>query len=241
MSEKHIVSSFDEDLNQLRRKVVEMGNLVEEQFVRAGEALSQRDQELAAEILKTDSLIDQLELDIEKSAVEVIALRAPVADDLREVISTIRISSALERMGDYIKNLAKRLSVLSKIDHLPGSAAIINQLISIIKTMVTDILDAYVNRDIQKAIDVWNRDQEVDSLYDSLFRELLTYMMENPRYITAATHLLFIAKNIERAGDHCTNIAEIIYYIAEGELLELKRPKKDASSFVNIEFHEPEN
>jgi phosphate transport system protein len=241
MTDSHIVASFDENLNDLRKKIVRMGNLVEEQFKLATEALVEKDKALAEQVRKSDKAIDDLELEIERFAVEVIALRAPVADDLREVISSIKISSALERMGDYAKNMAKRMTVLSKIDHLPGSTTILSQMVKITRTMITDVLDAYVKRDTNLAIEVWNRDQEVDGLYDSLFRELLTYMMEKPQYITSATHLLFIAKNIERAGDQTTNIAEIVYYITEGELLELKRPKKDDTSFADLGVSKEEN
>ncbi|WP_417318992.1 phosphate signaling complex protein PhoU [Emcibacter sp.] len=241
MTDSHIVASFDENLNDLRKKIVQMGNLVEEQFTLANRALTDKDKKLAEEVRKDDKAIDQLELEIEKFAVEVIALRAPVADDLREVISSIKISTSLERMGDYAKNMAKRLSVLNQIDHLPGSTTILSQMVKITQEMLLDVLDAYVKRDTSLAIEVWNRDQEVDSLYDILFRDLLTYMMEKPQYITSATHLLFIAKNIERAGDQTTNIAEIVYYITEGELLELKRPKKDDTSYVDVGISDTKN
>lgn len=234
MTQEHIVSSFDEELNKLRAKIVLMGNLVAEQFREVAIALESRDEELAKKIRANDQVIDDLEADVEQTAIQLIALRAPVADDLREVISAIKISNALERMGDYAKNLAKRVTVLAQTKDIAVSSTIIQQMIVITCSMINDILDAYIAKDTAKAIDVWNRDQEVDSLNDSLFRELLTYMMEKPRYITPATHLLFISKNIERAGDHATNIAEIIYYINEGEQLDAKRPKKDHSSFANV-------
>lgn len=234
MTQEHIVSSFDEELNRLRSKIVLMGNIVTEQFREVALALESRDEELAKKIRANDKVIDDLEIEVEQTAIQLIALRAPVADDLREVISAIKISSALERMGDYAKNLAKRITVLSHTKDISASSTIIQQMIVITCSMISDILDAYIAKDTAKAIDVWNRDQEIDSLNDSLFRELLTYMMEKPRYITPATHLLFISKNIERAGDHATNIAEIIYYINEGEQLDHKRPKKDYSSFANI-------
>lgn len=234
MTQEHIVSSFDEELNRLRMKIILMGNLVAEQFREVAIALEDRNEELAKKIRANDQVVDDLEVDVEQTAIHLIALRAPVADDLREIISAIKISNALERMGDYAKNLAKRVTVLSQTKDISVSSTIIQQMIVITCSMINDVLDAYITKDTAKAIEVWNRDQEVDSLNDSLFRELLTYMMEKPRYITPATHLLFISKNIERAGDHATNIAEIIYYINEGEQLDAKRPKKDHSSFANV-------
>jgi len=236
MSQEHTVSSFDDELNQMRSKIVQMGNMVHGQFEKASLALADMNQDLADEIRAKDKEIDALEIEIEKFAIEMIALRSPVADDLREVISSIKISAALERIGDYAKNLAKRLTVLSNSNGVPSSTTLIQQMIIIVNTMINDVLDAYVTLDTDKAIDVWNRDQEVDSLYDSLFRELLTYMMEKPQTISAATHMLFIAKNVERAGDHATNIAEIIHYITEGEMLDVKRPKKDATSYADVDY-----
>ena len=236
MPNSHIVSSFDEDLQKLRDKITDMAELVATQFSDAERALTTKNLELAARVKEKDSHVDQMEQDIEKTAIEMIAIRSPMADDLREIISAIKISNALERIGDYAKNLSKRVSVLNEVDDYTVSSSIISQMISIINVMNKDVIDAYINKNSDKAISVWTRDLVVDNLYNSLFRELLTYMMENPEYITAATHLLFVAKNVERAGDHITNIAELIYYIVEGTPLEMLRPKGDNSSETNVEF-----
>jgi len=235
MSRHHISSSFDVELNSLRSKIVKMSNLVEEQYKNALIAMQDKDQELADKVRETDRLVDQMDMEIEKQAIQMIALRSPVADDLRDIVSTIKISAGLERIGDYAKNLAKRVKVLSHGKTISVSSRFIDQMIKQIREMITDVIDAYITRDIDKAIEVWRRDEEVDSLYNSLFREMLTYMMKEPQNITLATHLLFIAKNIERAGDHATNIAELVYYINEGELLALKRPKDDSSNYAVIE------
>lgn len=236
MPNSHIVSSFDEDLSQLRSKIVEMAALVSKQFTDADQALVKKDLKLATVVRETDVLVDQYEQEIEKAAIELIAIRSPLADDLREIISAIKISNALERIGDYAKNLSKRVAVLNETDKFDANTSVLSQMIEIVNIMNKDVIDAYTNKASEKAISVWTRDIVVDNLYESLFRELLTYMMENPKYITPATHLLFVAKNIERAGDHLTNIAELIYYIVEGSPLEMVRPKGDHSSEANVEF-----
>ena len=225
MPNSHIVSSFDADIKNLREKVVEMAKLVQEQFNNAEKALVNKDIDLANTVRVRDETVDQLEQEIEKKAIELIAMRSPMADDLREIISAIKICNALERIGDYAKNLSKRVIVLNEQNQFEMNTTVISQMISIIDIMNTDIIDAYVNRNSDKAISVWTRDLAVDNLFDSFFRELLTHMMENPKSITSATHFLFIAKNIERAGDHITNIAEMIFYIIEGRQLEMVRPK----------------
>ncbi len=235
MPHNHILSSFDDELNDLRARIVKMGNLVEKQYQNALRALEHKDKILAEKVRKADRIIDVMDAEIEKQAIQMIALRSPVADDLRDIVSTIKISAGLERIGDYAKNLAKRVSVIRHEEAISVSSAQIGQMVTEISGMISDVIDAYITRDIDKAIDVWQRDKNVDSIYNSLFRELLTYMMENPQYITPATHLLFIAKNIERAGDHATNIAELVYYINEGELLALKRPKDDSSNYAEID------
>tara|TARA_R110002096_G_scaffold309403_2_gene503941 strand:+ start:41952 stop:42668 length:717 start_codon:yes stop_codon:yes gene_type:complete len=236
MPHSHIVSSFDEDLNQLRSRIFNMAELVSKQFSEAEKALVERDLTLANLVRENDKQVDQMEIEIEKTAIELIATRAPMADDLREIISAIKISNALERVGDYAKNLSKRVVVLNETKNFDANYSVISQMIDIVNNMNKDVIDAYINRKSDKALSVWSRDLVVDNLYDTLFRELLTYMMENPKYITPATHLLFVAKNIERAGDHITNIAELIYYIVEGKPLELTRPKGDNSSETNVEF-----
>ncbi|MCC3860221.1 phosphate signaling complex protein PhoU [Pseudemcibacter aquimaris] len=237
MSNSHIVSSFDEDIKELRAKIVEMANFVEKQFSYAEEALLNQDLDLAKKIREQDKIVDDMEQNIEKKAIELIAIRSPMADDLREIISAIKISTALERIGDYAKNLSKRVTVLHESKNLEANYSVISQMISMINIMNKDVVDAYVNRNAEKAIAVWSRDMVVDNLYDGLFRQMLTYMMENPKSITPATHLLFVAKNVERAGDHITNIAELIYYIIEGTQLEMVRPKGDLSSEANVEFN----
>jgi phosphate transport system protein len=236
MPHSHIVSSFDDDLSQLRNKIVEMAELVEKQFREAEKALITNDLKLAQLVRETDSHVDQLERDIEKSAIEMIAIRSPLADDLREIISAIKISNALERIGDYAKNMSKRVVFLYETKNFKVNVSVVSQMIEIINIMNKDVIEAYINKASDKAISVWTRDIVVDNLYESLFRELLTYMMENPEYITPATHLLFVAKNIERAGDHLTNIAELIYYIVEGAPIEMVRPKGDYSSEAKVEF-----
>lgn len=230
MPSSHIVSSFGEDIKNLREKTVEMAQLVREQFNNAEQALVKRDLDLASSVRDRDTIVDQMEQEIEQKAIELIAMRSPMADDLREIISAIKICNALERIGDYAKNLSKRVPVINKENQFAANTAVISQMIEIINTMSEDVIEAYVTKNADKAISVWTRDLAVDNLYDSFFRELLTHMMENPRSITCATHLLFIAKNVERAGDHITNIAEIIYFIIEGRPIEMVRPKGDLSS-----------
>ncbi len=236
MPHNHISSSFDEELNDLRAKIVKMGGLVDTQYKNALLSLQNKDKELAKDVRKFDKIIDQIDIEIEQQAIQMIALRSPVADDLRDIISSIKISSGLERIGDYAKNLAKRVSVIQHSKTISVSSHLLYQMVNQIRDMITDVIEAYVNRDIEQAIDVWQRDEQVDKVYNSLFREMLTYMMENPKYITPTTHILFIAKNVERAGDHITNIAELIYYINEGELLDQKRPKNDSSNYVEVEI-----
>jgi len=230
MPNSHIVSSFGEDIKNLRQKIVEMAKLVQEQFNNAEKALVERDLKLASSVKDRDAIVDQIEQEIEQKAIELIATRSPMADDLREIISAIKICNALERIGDYAKNLSKRVPVINEEKQFVANTTVISQMISIINDMTEDVIDAYNTKNADKAISVWTRDLAVDNLYDSFFRELLTHMMENPRSITSATHLLFIAKNVERAGDHLTNIAEIIYYIIEGRTIEMVRPKGDLSN-----------
>lgn len=230
MPNSHIVSSFGEDIKNLRQKIVEMAKLVQEQFNNAEKALVERDLKLASSVKDRDAIVDHMEQEIEQKAIELIATRSPMADDLREIISAIKICNALERIGDYAKNLSKRVPVINEEKQFVANTTVISQMISIINDMTEDVIDAYNAKDADKAISVWTRDLAVDNLYDSFFRELLTHMMENPRSITSATHLLFIAKNVERAGDHLTNIAEIIYYIIEGRPIEMVRPKGDLSN-----------
>ncbi|MDG1997165.1 MAG: phosphate signaling complex protein PhoU [Emcibacteraceae bacterium] len=235
MPNPHIVRSFDHDIKNLRQKVVKMAALVEKQFNDAEKALVNNDLALASKVREQDKIVDEMEQDIEKTSIELIAIRSPLADDLREIISAIKISNALERIGDYAKNLSKRVAILHENENYNDNYAIISQMISIINDMNNNVVKAYMDRNSEKALSVWCRDIVVDNLYDSFFRQLLTYMMENPKSITPSTHLMFIAKNVERAGDHITNIAELVYYIIEGTPLNMERPKGDMSSELTVE------
>ncbi|MDA5193612.1 phosphate signaling complex protein PhoU [Govanella unica] len=233
MAQEHTVKSYDEELNQLRSMISRMGGLAEAQLTGAIEALTERNAEKAQRIIAADRSLDILEQEIESQAIQMIALRSPMADDLREIVAAIKISSTLERIADYAKNVAKRSIVLNQSEHVKP-AVLIPQMVELTKVMLKDALDAYIDRDAQKTIMVWESDKGVDELYNSLFRELLTYMMENPRLITPCTHILFIAKNIERIGDHVTNLAEIVYYQVKGETLDMNRPKSDDTSFAVV-------
>ena len=206
----HTVKAFDEDLGELRALVAEMGGLAEASIDGAIQALTRRDTDAAARIVQADKRIDALEHEVERRAVRLIALRAPLADDLREVIAALKIAGVIERIGDYAKNIAKRVPLLQDMRGIEP-LAILPAMARAASEMVHDVLNAFAARDPEAAVAVGARDREVDDLYDSLFRALLTYMMENPSNIGASTHLLFIAKNIERIGDHATNAAEMIY------------------------------
>ncbi|MEM8800801.1 MAG: phosphate signaling complex protein PhoU [Pseudomonadota bacterium] len=233
VKQDHIFKAYDSELKRLRSLVSQMGGMAEAQISSAIDCLMRRDSEAAHRIVAADRAIDRLEAEIEKLAIRTIALRAPMADDLREIIAALKISAILERIGDYAKNIAKRTTVLSRT--APNEpVAILPQMATMTTGMVKDVLDAYVRHDANMAAAVIERDRNVDDLYNSLFRELLTYMMENPRTITPATHLLFIAKNIERIGDHATNIAEIVYFVATGTLPETGRQKHDDTSFTFV-------
>lgn len=233
MGTMHTVKSFDEDLRQLRSYISQMGGLAEAQIMGAIDALSSRDQDKAREIVAADRTIDDLEVEAERHAIQTIARRQPLADDLREVISALKIAALLERIADYAKNIAKRATVLSQTDPVQPMA-IIPEMGRTVTHMLKDVLDAYGSRDAEKAHAVWVRDQNVDDLYNSLFRSLLTYMMENPQQITPSTHVMFIAKNLERIGDHATNIAEIIYFNVTGNYMEADRPKSDKTAYTIV-------
>jgi phosphate transport system protein len=232
MAQKHTVKSFDEDLLHLRSIIGQMGGIAESQIISAIEALQKRDPDMANRIILMDRTLDSLEAEAEKLAIEIIARRAPLANDLREIISALKISALLERIGDYAKNIAKRATVLSTNSPVQPQV-IIPEMGKLVARMVKDVLDAFANRDIVKAKAVWEQDATVDDFYNSLFRSLLTYMFENPQQITPSTHVLFIAKNIERIGDHATNIAEIVHFAETGQNMDLDRPKNDITSYVN--------
>ena len=227
---EHIVKAFDEDLQQLSESVARMGGLAEAQISSAIEALTKRDIELAGRVMNSDSAIDALEEQLNQDAVRLLALRQPMATDLREVICALKISSNLERIGDLATNIAKRVIALDKTPPIEPARAV-PRLARLVQNTIKDTLDAYVDRDADRALDVWHRDEEVDEMYTGLFRQILTYMMEDPRNISAGTHLLFMAKNIERMGDHATNIAETTYYLVTGRPMEGERVKADSSSF----------
>lgn len=194
-------------------------------------ALEMRDEELAARVRKNDKIIDRLEEQIHEEVARVIALRSPTAFDLRTVLTVLKISGNLERVGDYAKNMAKRASVLVNMTPIQGSSGALRRMAKEVELMMTDALDAYIQRDAEKAMDVIQRDRDVDQMYNALFREFLTHMMEDPRSITACMHLHFIAKNLERMGDHVTAIAEQVIYLVTGHLPDEDRPKDDQTSF----------
>jgi phosphate transport system protein len=217
-NEGHTLKAFDTDLDQLRGVIAEMGGLAEAAIRDATGALAERDAERAARVVRDDSQIDELELEVERQVVRLIALRAPMADDLREVLAALKIASVIERMGDYAKTIAKRevlLEDVTKIEPL----SILPAMAAVVSDMVREALDAFAARDAEKARAVSLRDPQVDNLYNSMFRALLTHMMENPHTITASTHLLFVAKSLERIGDHATNIAEMVFFAATGAQL----------------------
>jgi len=229
----HIVRSFDDQLHGLSEIVVRMGGMAESQLAAAIDAMIKRDSELAARVVQQDAAIDALDERLDQDSIRVLALRQPMADDLREVVSALKISSDLERIGDYAKNVAKRVIAINQTPPMEPVSAI-HRMGRLVQTIIKDTLDAYTARDAERAVDVWQRDAEVDEMYTGLFREILTYMMEDPRNISACTHLLFIAKNIERMGDHATNIAETIHFLATGQRIGGGRPKGDTSSFAVV-------
>ncbi len=233
MASEHIVKSYDDELKRLTNLLARMGGLVETQIATAIQAVIQRDAELAASVVSADVRVDDLEREIDDQVLRVMALRQPVASDLRLVLGALRIGADLERAADYAKNVAKRASVLAQVPPLRPIHSI-PRMGAMVREMLKDVLDAFASHDVTKAISVWNRDEELDEMYSSLFRELLTYMMEDPRNISGSTHLLFIAKNIERIGDHTTNIAETIHFLVRGVPLREARPKGDASNFAVV-------
>jgi phosphate transport system protein len=225
----HIVKAYDEDLANLKTMLAQMGGLAEDHLAKAIEALAKRDTKLADYVIGQDEKIDALELQLEERAILTIAKRQPMARDLREIMVAIRIASDLERIGDLAKNIAKRSHAISEA--LPRKLATgLTRMGRLSLEQLKDVLDAYTTADDAKALEVWRNDGELDALYNSIFRELLTYMMEDPRMIGPCTHLLFGAKNFERIGDHATNIAENIHYLVSGRPMREERPKKDTTS-----------
>jgi phosphate transport system protein len=212
----HTVKAFDDDLDALRATISEMGGLAEAAISESMRALVQRDTDAAGKVIETDHRIDALESEVERAAVQLIALRAPMADDLRDVIAALKIASVIERIGDYAKNIAKRVHVIDESPTIEP-LSLLPEMGRIAGEMVHNVLDAFAARDAGKAVLVCERDRAVDDFYNSIFRTLLTFMMENPHNITPATHLLFVAKNLERIGDHATNVAEMVYFAATGQ------------------------
>src|ERR1700726_2368040 len=239
MASEHIARGYDEELRKLNNTVAEMGGLAESQLGTAIEAVMTRDTELAARVVEGDAPVDQLQRDLDNLAIRLLALRQPMARDLREVFAALKIASDLERICDYAANVAKRSIALSQAPPIQPVHAL-PRMAQFALLLVKDVIDAYVEHDADKAIAVWTRDEELDEMYSSLFREFLTYMMEDPRNIGACTHLLFMAKNIERIGDHATNIAENLYYLVHGTALTETRPKGDKSSLELVAPAAPE-
>jgi phosphate transport system protein len=223
----HTLKAFDEDIERLRALISQMGGLAEHAITEAMRCLIQRDLEGAAVVVEDDKKLDVLEVETERRAIQLIALRAPMAADLRDVVAALKISGVVERIGDYAKNIAKRVPQLENIAKIEP-LSLLPEMARIATEMVHDVLDAFVERDAEAALRVCERDQAVDDFYDSIFRTLLTHMMENPHNIGQSAHLLFVAKNLERVGDHATNIAEMVFYAATGERM-ADRPHKSAS------------
>jgi len=228
--EQHTHTAYDEELKSLDAKIAHMGGLCEHLLGQAIEALEKNDPEMAEEVISRDKAIDQLEADIEELAVQMIARRQPVALDLRQIITAIRIAGDLERIGDLGKNISKRTLAIAGEPQPKRAMLGLKHMGLQSLQQLKDVLDAYASRDAEKAKRIWSDDYEIDAMYNSLFRELLTYMMEDPRSITLSTHLLFGAKNIERIGDHVTNIAEMVFFMKTGETLVEGRPKADITS-----------
>ena len=212
----HTLKAFDEDLDRLRALISEMGGLAEHAIRESMRCLVERDVDGASAIVEDDKKIDALEVETEKRAVQLIALRAPMAADLRDIVAALKISSVVERIGDYAKNISRRVPLLDNLANIEP-LSLLPEMARIATEMVHNVLVAFVERDAEAAIRVIERDRAVDDFYNSIFRTLLTFMMENPQNISQSTHLLFVAKNVERVGDHSTNIAEIVYYAATGE------------------------
>ena len=224
---EHIVKAYDEELNHLAAEVARMGGLAEAEMSDALDTVTRRDASLAQSVIERDVKLDALNIEIERKSIRLIALRQPVAQDLRKAVAAMKIASNLERCGDLAKNIAKRGVVLAESEPITPLTRSIERMGKLVSSRLKDVLDAYTSGEVERAISVWSQDDEVDEHYNSLFRELLTYMMGDPRTITACAHLLFIAKNLERIGDHATNIAELVHYEITGEELPDERPKWD--------------
>jgi len=235
MTTQHIVSAFDRDLVGAQAKVMKMAGLVEDAMVQVAIALETNDLAKAEAVRQNDKAIDALDEDIKLDCARILATRSPTASDLRTVLTVMSISSNLERCGDYAKNIAKRTTVLTNAQPITGVPAALRGMQNAVSSMIKDVLEAYIQRDVAKAEEVRARDNQVDEMYNTLFRSLLTHMMEDTQNITACMHLHFIAKNIERMGDHTTSIAEQVIYLVTGEMPDEDRPKADLTSLTTPE------
>jgi phosphate transport system protein len=225
---EHIVRAYGEELEHLTAEVVRLGGLAEAEVSDAIQSIVRRDMALAQAVIGRDERLDMLQLEIERDAIKLIALRQPMANDLRRAMSAMKIAGNLERCGDLAKNIAKRAIITAEAEPITPLTRSIERMGKLVAARLKDVLDAYASGEVDRALMVWTRDQEVDEHYDSIFRELLTYMMADPRTITSCAHLLFVAKNLERIGDHATNIAEIIHYEYTGDEMLQPRPKLDS-------------
>jgi len=230
---EHIVKSYDEELKRLTGEIQRMGDLALAQLDASIDAVMERDSSEAMKIVQSDGTIDVLEQEVSHDVVRLLALRQPMARDLREILAALRIAADIERIGDYAANIAKRSIVLNQSAPVQLAYAL-PRLARIAETLVREVLAAYHDYDADRALAAWARDEELDEQYTGLFRELLTYMMEDPRNITPCTHLLFMAKNLERIGDHATNIAENVYFLVHGQQIAQIRRKGDATSTASV-------
>ena len=230
---EHIVKSYQNELNRLSTLISDMGGMVEHQVADACDAVINRNGEAATAAMAQDPQVDAAEKEIEQFVIRLLALRQPMAGDLRQIVSSLKITAALERIGDYAANVAKRSVVLQQFS-LPYTLSGLAHMTQLVQQNLKNVIDAVGEGDADKALEVWRSDEVIDDIYNALFRELITYMMEDPRHITPCTHLLFIAKNLERIGDHATNIAETVYYATTGENLLTARPKGDASAYAVV-------
>ena len=235
MMNEHTAKAFDVDLQDLSRMVAEMGGLAEKQIADSVDALAKRDSLRAERVIAADAAMDNLQREIEERSVLTIARRQPMAVDLREIVSALRIANDLERIGDLAKNIAKRVTPITAEFHPQKLIRGVEHMAALVLAQLKQVLDSYAGHDIEKALAVWRGDEEIDAICTSLFRELLTYMMEDPRHITFCIHLMFSAKNIERMGDHATNIAETVYFMVQGRPITDERPKGDTLAALAAE------
>jgi len=236
MSE-HTTRAFDADLQELTSMIAEMGGHTEKQIVEAIDALSKRDANHGKRVISADAALDALQREIEQKAIATIATRQPMAIDLREIVGILRIANDLERIGDLAKNIGKRVIGIGSEDVPRKAMRGVQHMAALVLRQLQDVLNSFASRDSAKAVNIWSRDEEIDSMYTSLFREVLTYMMEDPGTMAFCIHLLFCAKNIERMGDHATNIAEAVYYMVEGQMLLEERRKADGTSVLSVAFN----